>query len=151
MLVIEPEKKIPVVYDVDVVVAGGGIAGAIAALAAARNGAKTLVIERFGSFGGNMGPGMFGGGSVHYALQDDEALVNEVGLGGIPEEFLRRIIFSRPNANEITEEMSQKLESAHLNIPELRVRFSYYVYAFIFKFFQIAHLRSDDYGRLFRQ
>jgi len=121
MLVIEPEKKIPVVYDVDVVVAGGGIAGAIAALAAARNGAKTLVIDRFGSFGGNMGPGMFGGGSVHYALQDDEALVNKIGLGGIPEEFLRRIIFSRPNADGITEEICQKLENAHLNVPELRV------------------------------
>jgi len=27
--VIEPEKKVPVVYDVDVAVAGGGIAGAM--------------------------------------------------------------------------------------------------------------------------
>ena len=121
MLVTEPEKKIPVIYDVDVAIAGGGIAGTIAALAAARNGAKTLVIDRFGSFGGNMGPGMFGGGSMHYALQDDEALVNKIGLGGIPEEFLRRIIFSRPNADGITEEMCKELESARLNVPELRV------------------------------
>jgi len=121
MFVIEPEKKIPVAYDVDVAVAGGGIAGTISALAAARNGATTLVIDRFGSFGGNMGPGMFGGGSVHYALEDEEALVNKIGLGGIPEEFLRRIIFSRPNAAQITEEMRQELESAHLNAPGLRV------------------------------
>lgn len=121
MFVIEPEKKIPVAYDVDVAVAGGGIAGMIAALAAARKQAKTLVIDRFGSFGGNMGPGMFGGGSMHYALEDDNALVNKIGLGGVPEEFLRRIIFSRPNADGITEEMCKKLESAHLNVPELRV------------------------------
>ncbi len=121
MFVIEPEKKIPVVYDVDVAVAGGGIAGMIAALASARKQAKTLVIDRFGSFGGNMGPGMFGGGSMHYALEDDNALVNKIGLGGVPEEFLRRIIFSRPNADGITEEMCKKLESAHLNVPELRV------------------------------
>ncbi len=119
--IIEPEKRVPVVYDVDVAVAGGGIAGMIAALAAARKQAKTLVIDRFGSFGGNMGPGMFGGGSMHYALEDDNALVNKIGLGGVPEEFLRRIIFSRPNADGITEEMCKKLESAHLNVPELRV------------------------------
>ena len=55
--VIEPEKKIPIVYDVDVAVAGGGIAGTMAALAAARNGAKTVIVERFGNLGGNMGPG----------------------------------------------------------------------------------------------
>jgi len=121
MFIIEPEKKIPVLYDIDVVVAGGGIAGTIATLAAARKKANTLVIDRFGCFGGNMGPGMFGGGSVHYALEDEDALVNKIGLGGIPEEFLRRIIFSRPNATRITEEMREKLESASLNLPELRV------------------------------
>lgn len=36
----------------DVIVAGGGTAGALAAVAAARNGAKTLVIERFSFLGG---------------------------------------------------------------------------------------------------
>ena len=36
----------------DVVVVGGGTAGALAAIAAARQGAKTLVIERFGHLGG---------------------------------------------------------------------------------------------------
>jgi hypothetical protein len=37
----------------DVIVVGGGTAGAIAAIAAARAGAKTLVIEQFGSLGGS--------------------------------------------------------------------------------------------------
>lgn len=36
----------------DVIVAGGGTAGMIAAIAAARNGAKTLVIEKYGHLGG---------------------------------------------------------------------------------------------------
>jgi len=36
----------------DVVVAGGGTAGAVAAIAAARNGVKTLVVEQFGFLGG---------------------------------------------------------------------------------------------------
>src|SRR5580704_19053806 len=38
--------------EFDVVVAGSGSAGATAAIAAARTGAKTLLIERFGFLGG---------------------------------------------------------------------------------------------------
>ncbi len=38
--------------DWDVIVCGGGTAGAAAAIAAGRQGAKTLVIEQFGSLGG---------------------------------------------------------------------------------------------------
>ena len=36
----------------DVIVAGGGFAGICAAVSAARLGAKTLIIEKSGSFGG---------------------------------------------------------------------------------------------------
>ena len=43
--VAEPEKKIPVVYDVDIAVAGGGVAGIFAAIAAARDGAETVLVE----------------------------------------------------------------------------------------------------------
>ncbi len=39
-------------FDVDVIVAGSGSAGATAAIAAARNGAKTLLLERYGFLGG---------------------------------------------------------------------------------------------------
>lgn len=62
--VTEPEKKIPVVYDVDVAVAGGGPTGIFAAIAAARSGAKTVLIERFGSLGGISGPGLNPGGGT---------------------------------------------------------------------------------------
>jgi len=39
--------------DYDVVVIGGGISGLVAAVAAARQGAKTLILERAGFLGGN--------------------------------------------------------------------------------------------------
>ena len=38
--------------EYDVIVVGGGTAGALAAIAAARQGVKTLVVERFGHLGG---------------------------------------------------------------------------------------------------
>lgn len=49
---IEPVKTIPVYGTFDVVIVGGGPAGWAAAIASARNKAKTLIIERFPFFGG---------------------------------------------------------------------------------------------------
>lgn len=49
---VQPEKKIPVVERVDVLVAGGGPAGIGAAIAAARRGCRTMLIELAGDVGG---------------------------------------------------------------------------------------------------
>ena len=48
----EPARHTPVAAQVDVLVAGGGPAGIAAALAAARLGARTLLVERYGYLGG---------------------------------------------------------------------------------------------------
>jgi hypothetical protein len=48
----ESAREVPVVAERDVVVVGGGPGGVMAALAAARTGAKTLIIERYGFLGG---------------------------------------------------------------------------------------------------
>jgi len=48
----EPAREIPIAREVDVIVAGGGPAGLVAAMASARNGAKTVLLEQFGYLGG---------------------------------------------------------------------------------------------------
>ena len=49
---LEPAKEIPVYGEFDVIVVGGGVAGWSAAVAASRDGASTLILERFPYFGG---------------------------------------------------------------------------------------------------
>jgi len=48
----EPARSTPVFGDYEVVVLGGGPAGIAAATAAARHGARTLLVERYGFLGG---------------------------------------------------------------------------------------------------
>ena len=84
----EESRKIrriaPLVGEYDVVVVGGGPAGFIAAIAAARQGAKTAIIERYGFFGGMATIGYIAPISVY-------ALKNELVIGGIPWEFVQRL------------------------------------------------------------
>jgi len=54
----EPARDIPVARDVDVVVVGGGPAGLAAAIASARTGAQTVLVERFGYLGGTATAGL---------------------------------------------------------------------------------------------
>lgn len=50
----EPAREIAILAETDVLVVGGGPSGIGAAIAAARCGVKTLLMERFGCFGGMM-------------------------------------------------------------------------------------------------
>ena len=86
--VIEPEKVIPVAYDVDVAVVGAGMGGLFAALGAGRQGARTVLIDRFGSLGGNIGPAMIIGGGLDHS-QARTSLPG--GAAGIPKAFLDRL------------------------------------------------------------
>ena len=49
---IQLSKEVPVTGEYDVVVCGGGPAGLVAAISAARCGRKTALIERYGFLGG---------------------------------------------------------------------------------------------------
>ncbi len=50
--VIQPERPLSIFAETDVLVVGGGPAGFAAAVSAARAGAKTMLMERYGYFGG---------------------------------------------------------------------------------------------------
>ena len=50
--IIEPQRETVITDDVEVVVAGGGPAGVAAAIASARLGVQTMLIERYGHLGG---------------------------------------------------------------------------------------------------
>lgn len=83
MSIREPSRQVPVAGSYDVIVCGGGPAGLIAAVAAARNGAKTLLIERYG----------FVGGMSTSALVTPISEFRHFGkqhIGGIPFELLQR-------------------------------------------------------------
>ncbi|GAB3921116.1 FAD-dependent oxidoreductase [Larkinella terrae] len=72
----EPAKKLTVVEDVDVIVCGGGPAGVAAAIASARNGAKTRLIEFHGCLGGIWTAGLLCN------------LIEHENKGGIMQEIL---------------------------------------------------------------
>lgn len=86
----EPSKKLPV-REFDVVVAGGGTAGVFAALAAARQGAKTMLIESKGYCGGIA---VEGGTALHsfYNLYTAfPGCKKRQVVQGIPDEFIARL------------------------------------------------------------
>lgn len=52
--IVEPARELNVAGEADVIVAGGGPAGISAAIGAARQGAKVILIESKGTVGGHM-------------------------------------------------------------------------------------------------
>lgn len=92
-----------VVAEADVLVAGGGTAGCVAAITAARNGANVLLVERYGFLGGMMTAGNAGLTKyiVHCSNREKYARVlkrlsenpSEVQIvGSIPMEITERLL-----------------------------------------------------------
>ena len=81
----EPARRIPVYAEVDVVVVGGGAAGAIAAIAAARQGADTLLVEKQGCLGGSLTASLKG---VINGFRNQRQPNASQSIRGIPREII---------------------------------------------------------------
>jgi hypothetical protein len=104
----EPSRITPVMAETDVLVVGGGPAGLSAALAAAREGIDTMLVERYGCFGGNITQAMVGTIAWYRRAKTVEA-------GGIGLEFERRAkemggTITTYNEDIMTTEMGKYLE-----------------------------------------
>src|SRR5665647_589310 len=115
---LEPAKEIPVKAEVDVLVIGGGPAGVSAAVLAARNGAKTMLIEQTGNVGGVATTGMMShwtgntkGGFYEEILDRSSDFPSGTAPLGINENY-RQII----NTEKLKTVMLEMLMEAKVNL-----------------------------------
>jgi flavin-dependent dehydrogenase len=97
MAEIQYSKNIPVLDDCDVLVVGGGSAGSSTAIAAARNGAKVILLERYGFLGGTGTAGL----DTFYGFYTPGTVEKKVVVG-IPDEVIaglerHKALIKRPN------------------------------------------------------
>jgi len=92
-ILVEPSRQVPVVAEGDVVVCGGGPGGFSAAIAAARHGARVVLLERYGFLGGLATAGLVAPILGHTASESHEPIVEGLlreitermhALGGAP-------------------------------------------------------------------
>ncbi len=81
----EPARKLKIIREADVVVVGGGPGGVASAISAARNGAKTVLIERYGHLGGMATGGLV---NIFPNLSD---ISGKQHIYGITQEIIDRV------------------------------------------------------------
>lgn len=97
MKVLKRNIEVPIKGEFDVVVCGGGVAGFVAAISAARNGAKTALVEQYGFLGGTATAGM-----VSPIAEFRKA--GQPMIKGIPWEFAEKLIDAGMALNDLSKD-----------------------------------------------
>jgi len=100
----EPARDIDVIHEIEVLVVGAGPGGLAAALAAARAGADTTVVERFGCMGGNITVV----GVEGFAWYRHEATVEAGGIGREFEERAKAMGAAVPESQSLSYELDSE-------------------------------------------
>lgn len=104
-------NSIPCTDDFDIAVCGGGVAGFCAAIAAARMGAKTCIIEKNRMLGGVMTSG--GNNDIALFCAGDRPVIRGIGW-----EFVRRLDkMGYANIPVFRDGVSHSLQGVKVNIP----------------------------------
>jgi len=112
----EPSRELPVRDEVDVLVVGGGTAGPAAAIAAARHGARTLLIERAGFLGGNLVGGATGFHGFWNVYHREPGAPKVKIVEGIPQEIVDRSLKAGAGVGHIEFKKSLDFNSVYTGL-----------------------------------
>jgi len=101
----EPAREIDVVHETDVLVVGSGPGGLAAALASARAGVKTTLVERYGCFGGNITQV----GVEGFAWYRHEATVDSEGIGPEFEQRAKAMGAAMPEPQSLSHALDAEM------------------------------------------
>lgn len=107
----EETLRTPIAYQCDVVVCGGGTAGFIAALASAKTGASTMLVERNGYIGGSM---ISGAGPLHSFFNLFKAFPDakkQQLIKGLPQEVIDRLVAQNASYGHLEQDKGGNYDS----------------------------------------
>ncbi|GGD62189.1 FAD-dependent oxidoreductase [Paenibacillus nasutitermitis] len=105
----EPSKEIPILVTADVVVCGGGPAGVAAAIASARGGARTVLLENQGCLGGIWTSGLL------------SWIIDAGNKKGIMQEIMSRLDRRKARIPSVWEDFTYDAEEMKLLLEEMCV------------------------------